>query len=845
MTTHHIDELLAAMTLQEQASLLAGADFWTTVPVPRLGVPAIKVSDGPNGARGGVFKDGPATACFPAGVALASTWNPALIEQMGAALGEEARMKGASVLLAPTVNLQRTPFNGRNFECYSEDPWLTSEIALAYIRGVQSRGVAATIKHYVGNESEYQRMSISSDIPERALRELYLLPFERAVKEAGVLAVMTGYNCLDGVFAADHQRLVQQVLRGEWGFDGLVMTDWGASHDVCLSVLAGCDLEMPGPARVRGAALVAAVQEGRLPAAAVRACARHLLLLIERVGGFSNPLNVDVAAERADDLPAHRALIRQLGVEGAVLLKNDVSPLSASSPPAPLLPLALQPGKTVALIGRAAVTPQIMGGGSATVNAHYRSAPRDALAARLPGVTFTHHAGASIHRWVPVLQQPMELAFYNSVDFSGPVVYRQTAPNTEQLWIDSLDAAVNREAFSVRATLRFVADAAGPYQFSLVSAGRSRATIDGEPLVDAWAGWQRGGTYFTYGCDEVVAQRELHAGQVCHISIEFTSATDEPISIRALRFGAGRVLGEADIAAAVEAAKQADVAVVFAGLNAEWDNEGLDRTGMALPHRQDELIARVAAANPRTVVVLQTGSPVLLPWLAAVPAVLQAWYPGQECGNAIADVLLGHAEPGGRLAQTWPLRVADTVAFADALAYPGVQGHVRYGEGVFIGYRHHERQGGPVQFAFGHGLSYTRFAHSGLKLDRETLSPGDTLALETTVRNTGARSGQEVVQVYVHSVAASVERPPQELKAFAKLTLAPGEVQTVRLHLPMRAFAFYDEARAAWVAEAGRYEIRVGDSSAHSAHAAQRAAVVLAADWVSPAKAPATAPVKA
>ncbi len=818
MTTNHLDELLAAMTLDEQVALLAGADFWTTVPVARLGVPAIKVSDGPNGARGGVFKDGPSTACFPAGVALASTWNPALIEQTGAALAEEARLKGASVLLAPTVNLQRTVFNGRNFECYSEDPWLTAEIALAYIRGMQSRGVAATIKHYVGNESEYQRMSISSDIPERALRELYLLPFERAVKEAGVMAVMTAYNRLDGVFAADHRRLVQQVLRDEWGFDGLVMTDWMARHDTVESVLAGCDLEMPGPARERGARLAAAVREGRVPAHAVRACARRVLLLIERVGGFTRP---GIAAERADDLPAHRALIRRLGAEGAVLLKNDPA----------LLPLAPQPGRTIALIGRAATVAQIMGGGSATVNAHYRIAPSDALAARLPGVAFTHHAGADMHRWVPVLQAPMALEFFNSTDFSGPVVCRQTVANTEQLWIDTIDPAVDPKAFSVRATLRFVADAAGAHQFSLISAGRSRAFVNGELAVDAWSRWQRGDTYFTFGCNEVIAARELRAGEVCDIVVEFSTATDEAVPIHALRLGVSRVLGEADIAAAVAAARQADVAVVFAGLNGEWDNEGLDRTGIALPHRQDELIARVAAANPRTVVVLQTGSPVALPWLDAVPAVLQAWYPGQECGNAIADVLLGDADPGGRLAQTWPLRLEDTVAIGKAQAYPGVDGHVRYEEGVFIGYRHYERHGVAVQFAFGHGLSYTRFEHSGLQLDRDTLAPGDTLALQTTVRNIGARSGHEVVQVYVHDESASVARPPQELKAFAKLALAPGEARTVSLHLPMRAFAFYDEARSAWVAEAGRYEVRVGASSVRIG---QRATVRLAADWIAP-----------
>ena len=334
MKTTNIEELLNEMKLEEQVSLLTGADFWTTVPIPRLGVPAIKVTDGPNGARGGIFKDGPSTACFPVGIALGATWNPALIEQAGAALGAEAKLKGARVLLAPTVNLQRTVYNGRNFECYSEDPWLSSELAVAYVRGLQSTGVAATIKHYVGNESEHQRMSMSSEIPERALRELYLLPFERAVKEAGVMTLMTGYNRVDGSFMADHHRLVAKVLREEWGFDGLVMSDWGAQHDTVQSVLAGCDLEMFGPTRERGDKLVLAVRDGRVPADAVRACARRVLQLADRLGSFADPVIPD---ERADDLPAHRALIRRLGAEGAVLLKNEAG----------ALPLSPQIGQTV------------------------------------------------------------------------------------------------------------------------------------------------------------------------------------------------------------------------------------------------------------------------------------------------------------------------------------------------------------------------------------------------------------------------------------------------------------------------------------------------------------------
>ena len=814
MNTKQIEGLLDSMSLEEQASLLSGADFWTTMPIPRLGVPAVKVTDGPNGARGGIFKDGPSTACFPVGIALAATWDTELVAATGAALGREARLKGARVLLAPTVNLQRTVYNGRNFECYSEDPWLASEMAVAYVRGVQSAGVAATIKHYVGNESEFQRMTASSDISERALRELYLLPFERAVKEAGVMAVMTGYNRVDGIFMADHHRLVTQVLREEWGFDGLVMTDWFANHDIVASVLAGCDLEMPGPARQRGAKLVAAVSEGRLPAQAVRACARRVLQLAQRVGSFADPV---IPAERDDDLPEHRALIRQLGAAGTVLLKNEGD----------LLPLAPEPGQTVALIGWPAVVPQIMGGGSATVNAHYRVAPIDALREACPGVRFTHHPGADLHRYAHVFPGPMTLEFYGNPDLEGPVIATQTSPNGEVLWFGHLPEGVNPEAFSCRARLRFVAESDGRHAFSLISAGLSRATLNGEAVLDAWSAWARGDTYFTFGCDEVVHRRELRAGDVVDIVVEFSNGIprtpDTTFQVNALRVGAGRELGEVDVATAVDAARAADLAIVFAGLNAEWDNEGLDRPGIDLPHLQNRLIERVAAANLRTVVVLQSGSPLLLPWLDQVRAVLQAWYPGQECGNSIADVLLGREEPGGRLPQTWPARVEDTVAYRDASCYPGIDGRVAYHEELEIGYRHHDASGLEPLFPFGHGLSYTGFEWTNLRVEPMETTGRDVVGFEPAydvcveLRNTGSRAGSAVVQLYLAPLADapkdSMARPPQSLVGFCRLALAAGASGIARMAIAARAFESFDTDVPGWVARPGIYELRAAASS--------------------------------
>lgn len=814
MTTPNIPALLDAMTLDEQVSLLTGADFWCTVAIPRLGIPAIKVTDGPNGARGGIFNGGPKTACFPVAIALGSTWDPALVAEAGHALAEESKLKGATVLLAPTVNLHRSTLNGRNFECYSEDPFLTGEIACGYIRGLQDNGVAATIKHFVCNDSEVERMSIDSVVDERTMRELYLVPFEKAVKEANVQAVMTSYNRINGDFAGDNAPLVRDILRGQWGFDGLVMSDWFAEHSTDKSTTAGMDLEMPGTTRHRGEALVQAVREGRVSADDVRACAGRVLRLVERVGGFASP---GIPDERAEDSPERRALIRRLGSEGCVLLKNDGD----------LLPLA-GTARTIALIGPSAETARIMGGGSANVNAMHRITPRQGLEAQTDA-TILSVTGADCYRWVPALQQPMDVTFFHSTDLSGEPALSVTYPSTEKLWAGHVEPGIDPLHFSARATLRFVPPADGDYLISLTSAGLARVFVDGEPVVEAWESWSRGDTYFTFGCNERIASRPLRAGQAVQISAEFSSPTSVDVGFKALRLGVHLPRGEADLQAAEAAAQQADVALVFIGLDNEWDCEGLDRPDMQLPHLQNALVERVVAANPNTIVVLQTGAPVELPWLDQVPAVLQAWYPGQECGHAIADVLTGRAAPGGRLPQTWPKRLADVVTSnGDPLRYPGVGGRVVYDEGVFIGYRHHDTHGVAPMFPFGHGLSYTSFAWGDVRVDRSDIEAGGSVTVSVDVTNTGSRAGAEVVQLYVSDPVSGASRPAQELKGFAKLALQPGETGTATITLGMRAFAWFDTARGGWVAEAGAFGLRVGASSRDIRG---EVAVTLAGEW--------------
>jgi beta-glucosidase len=818
-----IEELLDQMTLEEQVGLLAGADFWTTVPVERLGVPKIKVTDGPNGARGGgSLVGGVKSACFPVGIALGASWDVGLARAVGVALAEEARTKAARVLLGPTVNIQRSGLNGRNFECYSEDPHLTAELAVAYVEGLQSLGVAATVKHFVGNESEIERTTISSDIGERSLREIYLPPFEAAVKRAGAWAVMTGYNRLNGTFASEHRWLIEELLRGEWGFDGLVMSDWFGSHSTESTVNAGLDLEMPGPTRDRGARLVAAVAAGRVRAETVRARARNVLRLIERVGGFTDPA---MPAERAVDEPRHRRLIREAGAAGAVLLKNDG-----------ILPLERAAVGAVAVIGPNAAEARVMGGGSAQINAHYRVSPLEGVRAALAGSNrIVHVRGCGNDRLVARVEGPVEVELHDGVACEGPVVGSSVEPFGEMFWGDRPEGVAG-DAFSARIRARFRPEAGGEHVFGVTSAGLAKLYVDGALVVNSWDGWTRGpSNFFGTANEEVRASRTLEAGRDYAIEVVYrTPEAAAGLGVRALRFGVERPLGDEGIEEAVARAAGADVAIVCVGRSGEWDCEGNDLPGLALPGRQDELVARVAAANPRTVVVLQTGGPVLMPWLGEVAAVVQAWYPGQEAGNAVADVLFGDAEPGGRLPQTFPRRLEENSAFtSDPLTYPGKDGHVAYREGVFVGYRHFDRAGTGTLFPFGFGLSYTTFGWGPVTLSAPTLQPGGSVTVTVPVTNIGERAGSDVVQIYVRPLESRVERPVKELRGFAKLALGPGESGEAAVTLTARDLAFFDADAGSWLATAGHYEV-LAASDAESVRSA--AELRLESDWVEPVR---------
>ncbi|MEF2073018.1 beta-glucosidase [Consotaella aegiceratis] len=796
-----IETLLDAMTLDEQVSLLSGEDSWSLPAIERLNIGKLRVTDGPNGARGfGSVFGGVKSACFPAGIALGATWNVELVEEVGAALANQARAKGAHMLLAPTVNIHRSVTNGRNFECYSEDPILTAELATAYIRGLQANGIGATVKHFVGNESEIERATISSVIDERALREIYLIPFEWAVKAAGSWGIMTSYNRLDGTYTSEHPWLLGEVLHGDWAYDGVAMSDWFGSHSTAPTVNAGLDLEMPGPTRDRGAKLVEAVKAGAVSDATIRARARAVLTVMARTGALHD---LEQREERTEDRPQDRELIRRAGAEACVLLKNEA-----------LLPLS--GGVTVAVIGPNAKTAQIMGGGSAQLNPIHRVSPWDGLVAALGEPRLRYAPGCTNHRWEPLLTGRLRVDYFANTDCSGEPVYSETAAEALAFFTDAIAGGkVDPDRFSVRLTATYTPDASGAYRVGLAAAGYAKAYVDGVLVADAATGWRRGRTFFEEGCDEVVGIVEMEAGRAYEMVMEFATKDHVIHNIAAYRLGVGLPMDEEAIAEAAAQAAACDVAIVCVGRNGEWDTEGSDLDDIALPGRQDALVAAVARANPKTVVVLQTGGPVEMPWLDGVAAVLEAWYPGQEAGHAIADVLTGKAEPSGRLPQSFPARWADNPTHTDdPKVYPGEDGEVVYGEGLFIGYRHYDRAGIQPLFPFGFGLGYARFELSDLAVDAGRFESDGAVSVALDVTNTSERAGACVVQLYVAPDSPTVERPEKELKAFAKVALDPGQSKTVRLALDARAFAYFDGGARQWVVEPGRYAIRLGTDAA-------------------------------
>lgn len=651
-----LERILSEMTMEEKAALCSGADFWTTKALERFGVPSVMMCDGPHGLR---KQDGEGdhlglnqsikTVCFPAAATLASSFDRDLLHTLGETLGEECRAEDVSMLLGPGMNIKRSPLCGRNFEYFSEDPYLSGQLAGAYVRGLQSKGIAACPKHFAANNQETLRMSGSSQVDERTLHEIYLSAFEDMVKESDPRSIMCSYNQINGVFSSENRELLTDILREKWGFNGFVVTDWGAGKDRVKGIHAGVDLEMPGrdnPAQV--AQIVAAVKSGELPQEELDKAAYNIL---KYVCGYQEDRRSDAKV----DLPADHARSVQMAAECAVLLKNERQ----------VLPLS--PAQKVAFLGDFARVPRYQGAGSSHINSYQVTGAVEA--ARLAGY---------------------DVAFAQGYD-----------PRSDKTSPDMLEEALN-------------------------------------------------------------------------------------------------------------AAKDAAIAVIFAGLPDSYESEGYDRTTMAMPANQNELIKAVAAVNPNTVVVLHNGSPIEMPWADKAAAILELYLGGEGAGEATVNLLYGKANPSGKLAETFPLKLEDNPSY---LNFPGVDGIVEYREGVFVGYRYYDKKKMNVGFPFGHGLSYTSFTYSDIRLEKDKLTDAETLTVTCKVKNTGTCIGKEVVQLYVRDEQSRVNRPVRELKGFEKVELAPGEETTVSFTLGKKAFAYYEPEVHDWFVESGAFAVEIGASS--------------------------------
>ncbi len=786
-----IDALVAQMTLEEKCTMLVGETAWIVKGCERLQIPEWCLSDGPVGVRGRAMGPG---LVVPGPSAIAATWNPVLVKELGTALGVEAKDRGVDVLLAPTVNLHRSPRGGRHFESYSEDPQLSSEIAVAYITGVQSQGVGACVKHFVANDQEFERLTINVVLDERSLREIYLPPFEAAVKQAGVRSVMGAYNFVNGQHACAHQDYLVDLLKNEWEFDGFVVSDWAAIKETVAPARFGLDLEMPGPGRYWGGGqLQAAVESGEVVEDLIDDKVRRIIGFLDWAGRIGTPTD---HSERHIERPEHRELARRAATESMVLLKNDRG----------LLPLVGE--GTIALIGPGIADTAILGGGSASLEPHRATTVAQAMQERIgdrvvgvaPGIDMRRRAAAIPHEWIEGGEVRFEL--FDGVGFDNEPFKVGRGPSVFNVWFgESWPAGI--ETMSVRLSFTMTPTTSGLHRFCALGFGHAALFVDGELVADNSINGFNAGLGL-HGGDGFM---DLEAGRAYRIRLDhlprdarqLVSIVDAGVELAEVDFETG--LNEAAILAAL-----ADTAIVVVGSSAEWESEGADRDSIALPNQQDELVRRVIAANPNTVVVLNCGAPMTLPWFDDVSAVILAWYPGQEAGYAITDVLTGDAEPAGRMPTTWAREERDTPAF---LNYPGEAGEVRYGEGIFVGYRSYDARGIEPMIPFGHGGSYTSFEWGNPNVS----GAGTDLTVEVSVTNTGQRTGSEVVQVYIAPERPVVARPPKELAGFAKVELRPGAIGTARIELSDRSFSRWDPAVHNWVIDPGSYTIIVAASA--------------------------------
>ena len=813
-----VEKALRSLDLVTKVRLLTGADQWATHAAPQVGLRSVVTSDGPAGVKGSSIGHDETTTSLPSPTALAASWDEELVAEVGALLAGESRAKGVDVLLGPTINLHRSPLGGRHFEQFSEDPLLTGRIATAYVRGLQTHGVGACPKHYVCNDSETERLTMTVDVAERPLRELYMAPFERTVREAGAWTVMAAYNGVRGttMTASD---LLRDPLKETWGFDGLVMSDWYATKSTVPTGRAALDLVMPGPDGPWGDELLAAVRRGEVDEAAIDAKVRRLLRLAARVGALEGvPAAMPVAVRPPQAEVA--ALVRRASSAGSVLLSNDG-----------ILPLAAGELRRLAVLGPHAAVPPGQGGGSANLRPDYTVTPLDGLRAALPGVEIlTNPADRVRPGWQLVapdeVQLPAEagaaagtpgilIRILDEAGAGGPAsptatlagevgreIARQTRSDGRLNWGgDPLMAGLP----VLEVSTRIVSSVSGKHRIGLAVRGHTAIWVDGRLAVEDGEPPEK------FGHDVIwtdlpyhVAEIEMQAGRPVEFRARWRKFFDYAHVSMLLAIEKPAVAPAVALAESERLARGADAVVVLVGTTDQDESEGHDRKSLALDPAQDELVRRVAAANPRTVVVVAAGSPVEMPWRDDVAAILLTWFPGQEAGNALADMLLGRVEPGGRLPTTWPAAMADV----PVLDTQPVDGRLEYAEGLHIGYPAWLRAETAPAFPFGHGGGYTTWTY----LDAKPEMAGGSPAVRVSLRNSGARHGREVVQLYLARPDSSVERPLLWLGGFAAAEAGPG--QTVEVVVPVDRWALrhWDEPAGDWAIEPGRFEVRVGRS---------------------------------
>jgi len=794
----NINQLIEDLTLEEKVLLLSGFDAWQTSKIDRLGVPNIKMSDGPNGVRGD-GTSGKSSACFPCAISIGSTWNLNLINLLGEELAAEAEIKGVDVLLGPTINIHRHPLGGRHFECFSEDPFLTGKIAIEYVKGVQSKNIAACLKHFVGNDTEFERYTVSSNIDEKTLREVYLLPFEMAIKEANAKVVMSAYNKLNNIYCSSHENLLIDVLKDEWGFDGYVVSDWGAARETIENANGGLDLEMPGPAKSWGANLISAVNNKNVSVTIINDKVKRILNVIDFCKRFENPIR---KKESENDSKLQRKILKDAAQEGMVLLKNDG-----------ILPMR-RDIKSIGVIGPNAEKAQIIGGGSATLVPYYESHPVSSFQNNFSKKTIIKTAkGCHTYRYLPEINKTLTeengfLVEYYDISEGGNNFISSKVLTGSKFWIFegfAKDIIGEQESpdILVKFSCTYTPDISGEHDFEIFAIGKSKLLIDNKQIIDNWSNPLPGDAFFAHGTSSKRGTSYLEKGNSYQIEIHYRFEGNFP----AIYIGCQPPDKINLLEEALNIAREVDEVILLVGTNSDWETEGNDRNEFNLPGDQNRLIEQVLDINPNAVVVLNTGSPVNMPWVNKAKSIIQSWYAGQEYGNALFGILTGLVNPSGKLPTTFPKYIEDTPAYA---SYPGENLQMNYDEKLFVGYKWYDKKKIEPLFHFGHGLSYTDFKYSNLHISK---SSENNFTISLDITNTGNHSGYEISQCYISFADRGDEEPIKKLQGFDKTFINSGETKKIEICLDSRNFSTWDIETRQWQVKKGKFEILIGSSS--------------------------------